>query len=179
MGSYTLTASAGGVANVMLRKNEKGDLYQTESERSDYTAPPEGEYELEITAFAEPFEMPKAEEYGGGMQTKTRLEFTVLSGKGKGKKFAPMYTWTVGAKSTLGQLIAKLRGAPVAPGEDFDIADLIGTKFKAYVNHAINKKSGQKSLDNTGKPYPEITIPTIKLLSADAAKAGEDDDWPE
>lgn len=178
MGTYTITAGTGGAANVMVRKTEKGDLFQTESERSDYTTPPEGEYDLEITAFAEPFEMPKAEQFGGGMQTKTRLEFTIVSGKGKGKKFAPMYTWSVGSKATLGQLIAKIKGGFVAPGEDFDIGSLIGVKLRAYVNHALGQ-DGRVKLDQAGKPYPELSVKTVRVLGGDKPGADDGDDWPE
>ncbi len=178
MSAYTLTATDSIVSNI-VRKDANGALVITESKREDYAVPPEGEYEWEITGFAEPFEMAKAAEFGGGMQTKTRLEFTILSGKGQGRKFNQMFTWSVGAKATLGQLIAKVRGQGLSSGESFDLTDLLGMKGKSYVNHSLDL-GGKVKTGPDGKPlYAEVAVKTIRPLSSGATPATDenDDDW--
>jgi hypothetical protein len=179
MGAYSLTAKDSIVSNI-VRKTASGALSITESKREDYSVPPEGEYEWEITGFAEPFEMAKSAEFGGGMQTKTRLEFTILSGKGQGRKFNQMFTWSVGSKATLGQLIAKVRGQGVGLGETFELTDLIGMKAKSYVNHSVDL-GGHIKTGPDGKPlYAEVAIKTIRPLTASGAPAAAEDndsDW--
>lgn len=171
--AYTMTANESG-PTLMIRRNGA----KVESNRAEYTVPPKGQYTLELTGFAEPFEMPRAEQFGGGVQQMTRLEYTILSEKGKGKKFTQMVSFTIGSKSKMGQIISAARGKPIGAGESVDLLDIIGLKFTATVTHD-KTKDGVVKVDADGKPlYASVVIDTIEPLSADGeAKESSDDGW--
>lgn len=145
-----------------------GALVQEESEREWYMVPPKAEYEFEITGYAVPFEMKVSEEYGGGTQTKTRLEFTIKGGKGDGKRFTDMFTFSIGPKSNLGALLRRLNVSldPDPETRQWDLDRVIGYKGKGYVTHGADKL-GVVKLDEKNKPkYAKLVLDTVEAVAA-------------
>jgi hypothetical protein len=125
-----------------------------------YIVPPKGEYQFQITGYAEPFEMPRAVEYGGGMQTMTRVELTITEGKGKGRMFDQLWGCTIGPKSNLGKFLRAMK-VPVAANEngEFDLDNIIGYIGSGYV-------TASDAVDNQGKPrYARLAIDTVEGIS--------------
>ena len=127
-------------------------LVQEESQRNLYTVPPKGEYEFMITGYALPFDIPKAEEYGGGTQTMTRLECTITEGKGTGKMFTLMLGFSLGQKSNLGRLLRGF-GVDLTPVDGkWDLDRAIGYTGKAFIIPS-------DTLDEFGKPkYAKLAL---------------------
>lgn len=138
-----------------------GKLVQEAAQRNIYVVPPKGEYAFEITGYALPFDMPKAEQYGGGMQTMTRLEFTITEGKGIGKMWTELLGFSIGEKSNLGKLLRKLN-VDLNPNErgEWDLDRAVGYRGKGYVVPS-------DKLDDMGKPkYARLSIDTVEPLGA-------------
>ena len=167
MTDYTLTNTS-GAESVWVSRDANGEIVKERIERNLYVVPPMGVYRLRILRFAEPFEMPKAEQFGGGMQRMTRLECQIVGGKGDGRKVAPMMSLSLGRKAILGQIIRACEGRDLNPGEEYSLFSLVGKEFQATLRPS-------DSLDETGKPkYCRIVDGTITAV-------GEDDDslWQE
>lgn len=135
-----------------------GKLVKEVTQSNLYIIPAVGEYEWEVTGYALPFELPKAAEYGGGTQTKTRIEFTILSGPSKGM-FLDMYTYSIGEKSKLGMLFRSIGVDLTAVDGRWDLDRCIGYRGKSYVAHAKDA-AGQVKLGKTGQPYPTVVVST-------------------
>lgn len=168
MSAYTITVKD-TAPNIMVRRSATGELLREESDRSGYIVPPAGEYTLRITSFSEQFEMPVSEQYGGGTKTSTRVEFEILSDRGKGKRFTDVFTWSVGEKSNLGQL---LRRAGVAiPTGTIDLAQLLLPESGSVDFVGLVKLSA--TLDDAGRPkYASVVASSVR--KADAAAAAYD-----
>lgn len=138
-----------------------GKLVQETSQRNLYVVPPKGEYQWEITGYALPFEMEKGEQFGGGKQTLTRLEFTITEGKGTGKMFTVMFGFSIGERSNLGQLLRSLN-VDLSPDDNgqWDLDRAVGYRGKGYVVPS-------DKLGDDGKPkYCKLALDTIDPVSA-------------
>jgi hypothetical protein len=155
----TLTVNETSSEMIRLVGNE---LVQETSQRNLYTVPPKGEYEFMITGYALPFEMAKSEQYGGGMQTMTRLEFTIAEGKGAGKMWTELFGFSIGEKANLGRLLRKLKVdlSPDASG-NWDLDRAVGYVGKGY------GVPSDKLDEDTGKPkYFRLSLDTVEPVSA-------------
>lgn len=141
--------------------------------RDEHIVPPKGSYELEISGLSEPFMMT----FEGQESQRVRVEYLILNGPGKDKRFNQLYGFSIGPRSTLGQSIAAVRGTPLRLGEPFELTDIIGLRFKAFVGHAVSKQTGQVKADPaTGKPlYAEIALGTIEPAAIAAMGDAADD----
>lgn len=139
----TLTVNEGTTQMVRLVGDQ---LVQEEAQRNLYVVPPKGEYTFQITGYALPFEMQKGEQFGGGTQTMTRLECTIVEGKGKGKMFTVMLGFSLGQKANLGRLLRDL-GVDLTPDDKgtWDLDRAIGYVGKGYVIPS-------EALGDDGKP---------------------------
>jgi len=183
-----------------------GKLVVEDGQRNLYIVPPKGEYEWEITGYALPFEMKKSAQFikpgESEYATKTRLEITIISGKGAGKMFTEMFGFSIGPRSTLGKLLRALNVSlePDAVTRQWDLDRVIGYKGKSYVTHGQDA-TGAVKLDDQGKPkYASIVIDTVEALGAPerpysidisdedltpqraesaASSTSTDDGWPE
>lgn len=173
---YTYTAKD-TTPSIMVRKDAAGNIVKAESKREDYSVPPAGQFDLEITGFAEPFQMARAAEFGGGEQTMTRLEFLIHGPKGAGRKFTQMVGLSFGPKSKLGGIYGGARGKPIDKGEEIDMINMIGLRFSSFVAHDKNQ-SGAVKVDAEGKPlYASVVIDTIvPKAGATAGVSGSDDE---
>jgi len=162
----------------MVRKDAAGNVIEVEAKREDYTVPPSGQYKLEITGFAKPFQMPRNAEYGGGEQTMTRLEFTIRSDKGNGRMFSQMVGLSFGPKSKLGGIFGAARGKAISAGENIDMVDMLGLLFSSFVSHD-KSKTGSVKVDDMGKPlYASVVIDTITPeANASAPSGSEEEIW--
>lgn len=136
-------------------------LVQETSQRNLYTVPPKGEYEFKITGYALPFEMAKSEQYGGGTQTMTRIEFTITEGKGTGKMWTELFGFSIGEKANLGRLLRKLE-VDLTPDDagKWDLDRAIG-----YTGRGYGVPSDK--LDEYGKPrYFRLSLDTVEAVSA-------------
>jgi hypothetical protein len=118
---------------------------QTKDERDSLQIPPKGEYRLRVKAFAEPFEMNKKAEYGGGVQEMTRLLLEVVGGPGAGKRTTLLCSFSFGKSSNLGRVFAAATNRVIASGDDCDPVDMLEGEFVAYLQPS-------KNLDEHGKP---------------------------
>lgn len=148
----------------MVRK--VGDKLVKEDRRGElYIVPPKGEYELEITGYALPFEMARAIEYGGGTQTMTRLELTITSDKGKGKMFDLLYGCSMGQRSNLGKLLRRANVDLTPINGSFDLDRVIGYKFRSFAGPATDSSGNVKTGDD-GKPkYAQVVVDTVEPVS--------------
>jgi hypothetical protein len=159
--TLTITEST----NEMIRL--VGDqLVQETSQQNLYVVPPAGEYEFMITGYALPFQMRKQPQHirpgESEFATKTRIEFTITEGKGKGKMFTDLYTFSLGAQAHLGNLLRRLKVnlEPNARGE-WDLDNAIGYVGKGYVT------ASEKLDENTGKPkYAYLAVDTVSPVRA-------------
>ena len=154
----TLTVNQGSTQMVRLVNDE---LVQEEGQRNLYIVPPKGEYVFTITGYALPFELAKAEQYGGGMQKMTRLEFTITEGKGAGRMWTEMFGFSIGPKSNLGNLLRRLN-VDLTPDDSgtWDLDRAVGYRGKGYVVPS-------DKLDDAGKPkYARLSIATVEPLGA-------------
>lgn len=158
---------SGGGPSVMVRLDDRGEPEETESDQLPYDPVPPDQYDLEITGFQAPFEMPRsAQHMKPGMSptvTKTRLEFTVLDGPQSGKRFLGMYTWSLHEKSGLGILIRAVKQQPIPPR--VEVPSVLGLTFHAYVTHAKDPNTGQTKLGRDGHPFPDVVATTVKPLA--------------
>jgi len=158
-----------------------------------YIVPPKGEYKFMITGYAEPFEMPKAQEYGGGTQMMTRVELTIIDGPGKGKMLDQMWGFSIGEKSNLGKFLRKMNVDLSLRNGTFDLDRIIGHTGSGYITPGT-------AIGDDGKPkYPALAIETVEGIAAPAkeysfnevitppkptqnnhetATAADDDGWP-
>lgn len=171
MSAYTISASQ-AAPTIWVRKDSKGAIVtheQTQDERMAHGVPPKGEYQLRVISFAEPFEMPRSEQFGGGVQQMTRLELEVLNGKGKGKTCTLLCGWSIGPRSNLGKVYRAVTGKAVENGVDYDVTDILGGEFTAYLQPS-------DQLDDAGKPRgTRCSWDTVAAVGADAAATGTDD----
>lgn len=156
----TLTVNEGTSEMVRLIGDQ---LIQESAQRNLYVVPPKGEYEFQITGYALPFEMAKAEQYGGGTQTMTRIEFTITEGKGKGKMWTELFGFSIGEKANLGKLLRKLKVDLAADANGkWDLDRAIGYTGRGYVVPS-------DKLDDEGKPkYARLSLDTVEPVSAPA-----------
>lgn len=137
-----------------------GKLVKETSAANLYIVPPKGEYQFEVTGYALPFEMPKSADYGGGMQTMTRVEFTIVDGKGKGKMFTQLWGFTIGEKSNLGKFCRRMKIPMPNPGETWDLDNMIGYVGTGYVTPGDD-------VGTDGKPkYAKLSLDTVEGVSA-------------
>ena len=157
--------------STILHRLVGGKIVVEEMQRNLYGVPKDGEYTLEITGIAEPFEMT-SELYG--TQAKTRVEYTIRGGKGDGRMFTDLYTWSLGAKSNLGKIATAALGGVAPNVGQFELENLLGKQVKAYVTQS-------ERLDDNGKPlFAKVTIDTVKPVAAADDDEDEDEDgWPE
>lgn len=146
-------------ASVMIRK--VGDKLVKETRAGNiYVVPPKGEYQFEVTGYALPFEMPKSEEYGGGTQTMTRVEFTIIDGKGAGKMFDQMWGFSNGPKSNLGRFLRAMKVDLTPIDGSWDLDRMIGYTGSGYVTPSDN-------LGDDGKPkYARLSLDTVEGIAA-------------
>ena len=170
--SYQINASAGGPMR-MARLVDGEPTWQevTEAEQAAYVPPPSDKYHVRITGFAETWKKPKKAEWikeGGPTEdTMTRLEFEILAGKGKGKKFTSQVNCVVGPKSNLGQVwLAAVGGIPAT----VEVMDLLGKDLMIYVerNEGVDSNGNKRTYAN----------PTWSTAKAVGAESDEDSDWP-
>jgi hypothetical protein len=149
----TLTNSAGGQESFWLTKQRDGSVTEERIERNIYVVPPMGTYRLRLLRFAKPFELPKAEQYGGGTQTMTRLELMVVGGQGHGKLVTPMVSLSLGERSKLGQVARAAIKRDLGAGEAFDLFSVCHYWDQETDSHDFmaTLKPGN-SLDENGKP---------------------------
>ena len=156
-----------------------------------YVVPPKGEYRFMITGYADPFEMPKSADYGGGTQVMTRIELTIIEGPGKGKMFDQMWGFTIGEKSNLGGFLRRMGVDLSLRDGTFDLDRIIGYTGSGYLTPST-------TLGDDGKPrYTKLSIETVDGLgnpdrdyvygeaikpsataSAQPQTADTDDGWP-
>lgn len=170
--SFQINASAGGPMR-MARLVDGVPTWEevTSEELASYVAPPSDKYHVRITGFAETWQKPKRAEWvkegGPTHDTMTRLEFEVLEGRGKGRKFTSQVNCVVGPKSNLGQVWLAAVGPIPATVE---VMDLLGKELVIYVerNEGVDA-SGNK------RTYANPTWSTAKPVGAEEDAA---DDWP-
>lgn len=170
--SVEINASAGGPLE-MARLVDGVPTWQevSEEEQAAYTPPPSDKYHVKITGFAKTWKKAKRAEWikeGGPTEdTMTRLEFEILAGKGKGRKFTSQVNCVVGPKSNLGQVWMAAVGPIPARVE---LMDLLGKELVMYVE----RNEGTDASGNK-KVYANPTWSTAKPVGA-AEEA--DDAWP-
>lgn len=171
--SIQINASAGGPMRI-ARLVKGSPVWQDvdQEEMAAYTPPPSDKYRLKITGIGETWKQPKRAEWikeGGPTEdTMTRLEFEILEGKGKGRRFSSRVNCVIGPKSNLGQVWLAAIG-PIPP--TIEIMELLDKELVMYVerNEGIDR-NGNKAV------YANPTWSTAKPVNgADNA----DDEWPE
>lgn len=170
--SYQINASSGGPMR-MARLVDGEPTWQevTEEEQAKYIPPPSDKYHVRITGFAETWQKPKRAEWikegGATHDTMTRLEFEILEGKGKGKRFSSQVNCVIGPKSNLGQVWMATIGA-IPP--KIEVMELLGKELVIYVER-------NEGVDQNGnkKVYANPTWSTAKPVG-DSETA--DDEWP-
>ncbi len=200
-----LTVNENGTTTKMVRL-VNDQLVIEDSTPNIYIVPPKpGEIKWMITGYALPFEMKKQAQFikpgESEWQTKTRLEFTITEGGGKGKMFTDLYTFSIGPKATLGKLVRRLNVdlTPDPVTKQWDLDRVIGYEGKSYVGHGADQ-NGAVKLDDQGKPkYAQIVVNTVELIAlpkraysividpsdleptrveSAASSASDDDGWP-
>lgn len=170
--SYTINASAGGPMR-MARLIDGVPTWQELSpeELAAYTPPPSDKYRVRITGFGETWQQAKRAEWikegGPTHDTMTRLEFEIVEGKGKGRRFSSKVNCVVGPKSNLGQVwLAAIGPIPAT----IEMMDLLGKELILYVeqNEGIDANGNKKK-------YANPTWSTAKSVNA---SADSDDEWP-
>jgi hypothetical protein len=143
-------------------------LEETEYDRLPYDEIAIGTYDLEITGFQKPFEMPRPAKFrtadNSEMVTKTRLEFTVLNAPQQGATFYCMYTLALGDTANLGKLI-RLATQTKIP-QRWSLANVLGLTFRAYVRHSKDE-NGQIKTGKDGNPFPDVVLDTIEPLNSE------------
>ena len=113
----------------------------TQEEQEAYTIKKADLYHLKITGIYEPKEFPKAQEYikpgGPTTDTKIRIEFEIMAGGGKGKRFASRVNLSLGSRSNLIHVWRATVGGDPAPGSVPSITDMLDQELMLYVD--INK----------------------------------------
>lgn len=143
---------------------------QTQDERLAILIPPKGEYRLKVKAFAEPFERPKSQQYGGGMQEKTILLLEVQGGPGNGKLCTLWATYVFSKGSNLGKIFKAVTGIAITPGSVPDPIAMLEGEFTAYLQPSQN-------LDDNGKPKgTDCSMDTVASVG-DAVAAAAGSDW--
>lgn len=142
---------------------------QSQDERAQIQIPPKGEYRLKVVGFAVPFEMPRSADFGGGMQTMTRLLLEVAGGPAAGKRCTLLVSYAVSRRSNLGKIYGATVGMP-APGESWDPVLMLDQEFTAYLQPS-------KNLDENGKPKgTDCSWDTVAAVGS-AQAATSDADW--
>ena len=185
MGStgFVIESSAGAGGNFTIWRlvdGEPKEVDLTEDERAAYTPPPEGKYDLKIVGIASTWKEPKKPEWikrddagnivGKDYTLMTALEFEILSGRGKGKRFSSRIPCSIYDTSHLGK-VWKACGFSISPGASYEIPLMLGKQVSLFVE----KNAG---IDRNGNPvnYANPTWSTAKPVgSADTA----DDGWPD
>ena len=170
--SISMSASAGGPMR-MARLVDGDPVWQEvgQDEQAAYTPPPSNKYHLKITGIAETWIKPKRPEWiqpGGPTEdTMTRLEFEIVSGKGKGKRFSSLVNCVINPKSNLGKVWIAAVG-PIVPS--IELMDLLDKELEIYVD----RKEGT---DQNGNKvfYANPTWSTAKAVGDSSGE--EDDGW--
>ena len=161
-----------------LTKHSDGSVTEEKMERNLYFVPPtQALCRLRLLRFSTTFEIPKAAEYGGGMQTMLRLELRLVGGHGDGRNISPMVSATIGPKSKLGQIIRAALKRNLGPGEQFNLYSICHYNDKDNPTHdfvAMLQPSDKRD-EQTGKPlHTQIVDKTItEVVEASA----DDDGW--
>lgn len=143
---------------------------QTQDERQALQIPPKGEYRLKVKGFGVPFEMPRSPEFGGGMQTMTRLLLEVVGGPGNGKRTTLLTSYSVSRRSNLGKIYGATVGMP-EPGQEWDPVLMLDQEFTAYLQPS-------KNLDENGKPKgTDCSWDTVAAVGEPAVTAAAADIW--
>lgn len=172
--SYVIDSSS-AQATVFVRRAADGSLEkeeQSQDQRAAQVVPPKGEYRLKVTGFAEPFEMPRAEQFGGGTQLMTRLELQIVGGRGDGKTTTVLCGWPtrIGPRSNLGKVYMATKNTGIPEGMKVDVADILGGEFEAYLRPS-------DKLDDFGKPrYTVIAWDTVAPVGGSGETQSDDDD---
>ena len=181
--TFTIASSSatGGNFKIYRLVDGKSKLVDlTEDERKAYTPPPEGKYDLKITGIADTWKDPKKPEWlkrdedgniiGKDYTLMTSLEFEILNGKGKGKRFTSRIPCSVYDTSHLGK-VWKAAGFTIANGAEYEIPKLLGKELSLFVER-------NPGTDRSGNPvnYANPTWSTAKPIgSADE----NEDGWPD
>jgi hypothetical protein len=154
----TLTVNSGTSEMVRLVANE---LVLETMAQNIYIVPPKGEYEFMITGYALPFIVNKKPEHckPGEPTTvaKTRVEFTIIGGKGDGRMFTQYWTYSINDRATLGKFLRKMN-VDLTPDKDgnWDLDRMIGYTGTGYITPS-------ETLDEQGKPkYPNLAIDSVE-----------------
>lgn len=163
---------AKGQTTTWVKKNANGELVTTEQTQDERAAqiviPKRGEYRLRVAAFAEPFELARSEQYGGGMQKMTRLLLTLVGGPGDGKQTTLLAGWSIGSKSNLGKVFSATTGKAPAPSGMNDPVEMLNKEFIAFL-------APSDALDDAGNPrYTVISWDTVAPAPREGADAAED-----
>lgn len=140
----------------------------TPEEQKAYTFKADGVYHLRITGVYEPWTQPKKLEWvkpGGPTEDLlTRLEFEIVSGAGKGKRFASRIAVSLGSRSNL----IHVWKATVGPVGRAELTDLLDKELMLFVakNEVVNATTGETNI------YANPTWSTAKPVG----KGGDDDE---
>ncbi len=137
--------------------------------------PPDNKYHVKITGFNEPWSEPRPQAWITAQspathQTMTMVEFEIMEGKGKGKRFSSRVGCLVGPTSNLGKVWLATVGAIPDPVE---LTDILGHELTIYV---VRKDDVDKNGNKVA--YANPTWSTAKALGD---KSTDDDDaegWP-
>lgn len=177
--SISITSSGGGARRIARIVNGE-PIWQelTSDEMAAYTAPPTGMYRVKVTGIGDLWQQPKRAEWikrdpatgeiiGPTEDTMTRVEFEVMEGKGKGRRFSSRVNCVIGPKSNLGQVWMATVGA--IP-KKIEITDLLDKELSIYVER-------NEGVDQSGNKV-FYANPTWSTAKAVGASTESDDEWP-
>lgn len=173
MSDYVIKSGGSGSYNIVRLVNGAPVASElTEAERAAYATPPSNKYRLKITGFHEPWEQARNAKFISAdspatHETKTRLEFEIVEGKGKGKRFSSMVTWAINDRSNLGKVWKAVFGSI---GSESDLTDLLDKELVIYVD-----KTDGIDKDGNAVSYANPSWATAKAVG-DTEDDG--DEWP-
>ncbi len=171
--SSTAIARPVAQSNTVFRL-EDGEIVETTitaEEQQAYAFKADGMYNLEVVGVYEPWVEPKKLEWvkpGGPTEdTLTRIEFEIMDGKGKGKRFASRVTVSLGQRSNLIHLWKATVGAV---GNEPDLTEMLGKKVTMFVvrNDVTNATTG--AINTYANPKWDTAKPF-------GSASDSDDDW--
>lgn len=171
--SYRINASSGGPKEVIRLVGGKAVKSEvTESETAAYQVPPSDKYRVKIVGFYEPFETPRRAEWitpesPATHETMTRLEFEIMEGKGKGRRFTSRIPYKIHPKSNLGMVWLAAVG-PITPSIEF--TDILDKEIVIYVDRTekVDENGNRQSYAN----------PTWKTARSVGDESDDSEDWP-
>ena len=140
---------------------------QSKEEREEQIVPPRGEYTFRVKAFAKPFEMARSEQFGGGVQTMTRLLLEIVdggSGKLKGQQTTALCSLSMSKRSNLGAVYMATTGESLEAGGTADPTKMLEKDFSVYAK--------QDKLDDNGNRTKTV----LAWDTVEKAGASSDDD---